>query len=341
MSSLRFACHSSSGLEDISAFIVLPSDRLIGMLPPFHSFGITVTMALPLCAGMPTVYHPNPTEGGRLARLIEAYRVSLLVGTPTFLNGILRAAGVGQLKSLRAVIAGAEKCPPAVYESVTRVLPHLVLLEGYGITECSPVVSVNDERQPRPYTIGKILPSLRYAILDVDTGRRVGPGRPGMLILHGPSIFHGYANYDGPTPFLDYEGTSWYRTGDLVTEDAGGVLTFAGRLKRFVKIGGEMISLPAIEEVLARHYAGPDDEGPVVAVESVSAESNPELILFTVKDLDRETVNREIREAGLSPLYNIRFVRKLDQIPTLGSGKTDYRALKSLLIASAGYRRVE
>ncbi len=321
----------------MQAFSCRPQDRLLGMLPPFHSFGITVTICFPLCAGLRTVYHPNPTEGGTLARLIEAYKVSLLVSTPTFLTGILRGADDRQLKTLRAVISGAEKCPAPLYETVARRLPHLALLEGYGITECSPAVSVNDEKAPRPQTIGKVLSSVQYVIVDVDSGRRVGTGRVGMLLVRGPSIFGGYLKYDGPSPFVEFEGKTWYRTGDLVSEDEEGVLTFAGRLKRFVKIGGEMISLPAIEEVLAGFYAGADDEGPVIAVESTPAEVNPELVLFTVQDLDREQVNRQIREGGLSPLHHIRAVVKLEAIPTLGTGKTDYRALRDLL--KAGIRR--
>ena len=113
--------------------------------------------------------------------------------------------------------------------------------------------------------------------------------------------------------------------------DQDGVLTFAGRLKRFVKVGGEMISLPAVEEVLARAYADPADKGPVLAVESTPAESNPELVLFTVKNLDREKANNQIRAAGLSALHNLRAVVQLEEIPTLGTGKINYRALKEMV----------
>lgn len=303
-------------------------DRLIGMLPPFHSFGIAITTILPLLGGVPVVYHPNPTEGVMLARLIEAYRVTLLAGTPTFLNGILRGVRARELDSLRAAISGAEKCPEAVYDLVRRLWPHLALIEGYGITECSPVVSVNDFAAPRPGTIGRVLPSVEYALADVEGGGRAPRGQPGLLLVRGPSIFGGYLNYEGPSPFVEFEGRLWYRTGDLVIESEDGILTFAGRLKRFVKLGGEMISLPAIEEVLNRRYARASDEGPVLAVEATPVELNPELVLFTVRPLDREEVNRTLRESGLSGLHNIRTVVPLDAIPVLGTGKTDYRALK-------------
>ncbi len=308
-------------------------DRLVGILPPFHSFGLTVTTLLPVLGGVPVVYHPTPTEGAMLVRLIDAYRVTLLVGTPTFLNGIVRAARTGDLGSLRAVIAGAEKCPDALYGLVKRLWPRISVVEGYGITECSPVVSVNDIAAPRPGTIGKALPSVETAIVDLDGGGRAAPGRPGMLLVRGPSIFGGYLNHEGASPFVEFEGRTWYRTGDLVSRADDGVMTFAGRLKRFVKLGGEMIALPAIEEVLNRHYAKPSDDEPVLAVEATPVELNPELVLFTVRDLDREEVNGRIREAGLSPLYNIRQIVKVDRIPVLGTGKTDYRALKARLKA--------
>ncbi|MDP6439853.1 MAG: MFS transporter [Candidatus Brocadiia bacterium] len=314
-------------------------DRAIGILPPFHSFGLTVTVILPLCTGMQAVYHPSPTEGGMLARLIEAYKVSLVLGTPTFLNGILRASTDEQLSTLRLAVTGAEKCPDRVYEALARRCPQTTVLEGYGVTECSPVVCANTDDDPRAGTIGRMLPSVEHVIVNVDTGQRVQPGESGMLLVRGPSVFGGYLNYDGESPFVDFEGRDWYRTGDLVSEDADGVLTFRGRLKRFTKLGGEMISLPAIEAalqvpvgpVLERHYAGDDDEGPVIAVEVTPDEDHPEIVLFTTMDIDRETVNRRIREAGLSGLHNIRRVIRLDEIPLLGTGKTDYRTLKARL----------
>jgi acyl-[acyl-carrier-protein]-phospholipid O-acyltransferase/long-chain-fatty-acid--[acyl-carrier-protein] ligase len=319
-----------TNLRDVcTVFRFGPADRLIGILPPFHSFGLTATLLLPLCAGVPVAYHSNPTEGAVLARLIEAYRVTLLVGTPTFLAGILRAVQGDELATLRAVISGAEKCPAQVYEAVGRLCPQLKVIEGYGITECSPAVALGDDEVPQAGTIGKVLPCVEYAVLDQETGRRVEPGSPGMLLVRGPSIFGGYLNYDGPSPFAGFEGRLWYRTGDLVVEGLGGVLTFVGRLKRFVKLGGEMISLPAIEEVLMRHYGRSTDSDPVLAVEASAAEPNPELILFTVRDLDREEVNNQIKVAGLSSLHNIRIVRRLDKIPTLGTGKIDYRALRT------------
>jgi long-chain-fatty-acid--[acyl-carrier-protein] ligase len=306
-------------------------DCLLGFLPPFHSFGLTVGVMFPLLAGVRAVYHPNPTEAVSLCRLLEAYGANLLVGTPTFLAGIIRASKPGQLASLRLAVTGAEKCPQRTYAAIAERCPNATVIEGYGITECSPIVAANDENDPQPCTIGKVLASLEYAIVDVDSGQRVRPGEPGILLVRGPSIFSGYLNPDVASPFVEFEGRQWYRTGDLVTEDGKKVLTFRGRLKRFVKIGGEMISLPAIESALDPHYASDADEGPVIAVEATPVETQPELVLFTTRPANRQTVNAQIRGAGLSPLHNISRVIQIEQMPVLGTGKTDYRTLKQML----------
>ncbi len=321
-----------ANLRDIAKVVrFLPSDRILGILPPFHSFGLTGTTLLPLCSGLPVVYHANPTEGGMLARLTAAYRTTVLVGTPTFLSGILRAATNEQLRTLRLVVSGAEKCPQALYDTLAVRCPQLKLLEGYGITECSPVISCNTPDDLRPGTIGRALPSVEWVVQELAGGGRAAPGVSGMLLVRGPGIFGGYLNYEGATPFMEFEGKSWYRTGDLVTASSDGVLTFAGRLKRFVKLGGEMISLPAVEELLAGGYAKETDEGPVVAVEATPQESNPELVLFTTLDLGRDEVNTRLRAAGLSAIHSIRRIIKLEKIPVLGTGKTDYRSLKEML----------
>jgi long-chain-fatty-acid--[acyl-carrier-protein] ligase len=322
-----------ANVRDALAVIRLrPDEALLGILPPFHSFGLTVDMLLPLLCGLRTVYHVNPNDGATLASLIEVYRTTLLVGTPTFLAGIVRAAQPGQLACLRLAIAGAEKCPPHVYDALARACPEMVVVEGYGITECSPVVSVNRPERPRRETIGLPLPSVEHAIVDAECGKPTPCGQRGMLLVRGPSIFHGYLKYDGPSPFVSFAGKQWYRTGDLVCEDTDGVLTFCGRLKRFVKIGGEMIPLAAVEAALEAKWMAPDrNQGPCLAVECTPDEEHPELVLFTSLDIDRDIANRCLREAGLSPLHNVRRVVRLEALPLLGTGKADYRALKAML----------
>jgi acyl-CoA synthetase (AMP-forming)/AMP-acid ligase II len=263
--------------------------------------------------------------------MVEAYGVTMLVGTPTFLSGIVRCASDAQLASLRMAITGAEKCSESLFETLKRRWPKLRVLEGYGITECSPVLSVTPFENPRQGTIGKPMPSVEHMLLDVDTQKPVEPGKPGMLLVRGPSIFGGYLNFDGASPFADFEGKSWYRTGDLIRQEADGYWVFAGRLKRFVKIGGEMVSLPAVEEALLSHFSNEDQEEIPLAVEAAPSEIQPELVLFSVRPIGRDEANAILSQKGFSPLHFIRQVWQLERIPLLGTGKTDYRALKAML----------
>jgi long-chain-fatty-acid--[acyl-carrier-protein] ligase len=321
-----------ANLKDFNSVLSFrESDRLLAMLPPFHSLGLAGNIILPFCLGLRTTYHANPTEGAALAGLIEQYRSTLLIGTPTFVSGILRAAKPGQLASLRLLFTGAEKCPDYVYRQVKDALPGAVLCEGYGITECSPVVSVNTPDAPVPETIGRVLPGMEYAIVDPDSMQRVGTEQQGLLLVRGKNVFAGYLGTSAASPFVMLDGKSWYNTGDLVREGVSSILTFCGRLKRFVKLGGEMISLPAIETVLQQHFPTHTDGSPALAIEATPDESHPEIVLFTTFAIEREEVNRCIRQAGLSALHNIRRLVRIDSIPVLGTGKINYRQLKTAL----------
>jgi long-chain-fatty-acid--[acyl-carrier-protein] ligase len=240
----------------------------------------------------------------------------------------VRVATDRQLRSLRLAVTGAEKCPESLFETLGQRWPSLIVLEGYGITECSPVVAVNPMDEPVPGTIGKLMPSVDGAVVDLDLARRAAPGETGMLLVRGPSVFGGYLHYAGESPFVIFDGQSWYRTGDLVAMAADGRVTFRGRLKRFIKLGGEMVSLPAIEAVLQRHF-GEADDGPVMAVEAIGHPDHPDVVLFTRRPADRAEVNALIKEAGLSALHYVRQVTVVDAIPVLGTGKTDYRTLKA------------
>ena len=320
-----------ANMRDVLSVVkIYENDSLIGLVPPFHSFGLTVTMLLPLCGGAKIAYHPNPTEADILVKLIDAYKVTLLLGTPTFLGGIARVGTTEQLASLRLAVTGAEKCSEKVYESLKEKCENAIILEGYGVSECSPIISINDENNLQPFTIGKVLPSLDYMLVEPETFETVKQPGSGMLLVSGPNVFGGYLNYEGKSPFVELNDKLWYNTGDLVSVNESGVLTFQGRLKRFVKLGGEMISLPAIEAVLESRFACEGDDRPVLAVETADVE-NPELVLFTSREIDRESANRKIREAGFSGLHSIRRVIKLEEIPVLGTGKTNYRALKELI----------
>ena len=315
--------------DTLSMVNITGRDRLLAMLPPFHSFGLTIDLTVPLTTGMRTVFHANPTEGALLASLMEAYKGTVIVATPTFLQGILRAGSNEQLANVRLAVVGAEACPTRVYELLSERSPKAVLIEGYGITECSPIVALNVPENPKPGTIGKMIPSLQHLLVDVESGKPSPEGSAGMLLLRGPTIFDRYLG-DAPDPFVEAEGQRWYRTGDLVRSGADGVFTFTGRLKRFIKLGGEMISLPAIESALLDKYGSAKDDGPTLAVVATPGD-HPELVLFATGDLDREKANSVLRDAGLSSLYNLRRVERIDAIPVLGTGKTDYRSLEQRL----------
>jgi acyl-CoA synthetase (AMP-forming)/AMP-acid ligase II len=247
-----------------------------------------------------------------------------------------RARGTQDLASLRFAFAGAEKCPDHVYGAFSLQCPDAALCEGYGITECSPIVSVNRPENITPGSIGHALASVDAAVVREEDGRilgRANTDETGMLLVRGPSIFGGYLG-EAPSPFVEFENTTWYRTGDLISRDATGRFFFRGRLKRFVKIGGEMISLPQIEEALLSACAHREDapaEGPALAVEATPEESGPEIVLFTPMRLSVREANDAIRAAGLSTIYSVRRVMRVAAIPLLGSGKTDYRKLKELL----------
>ncbi len=317
-----------SNIQDVAGVLFLSSgDSLAGILPVFHSLGLAGTVIMPLCMGLKTVYWPNPTEGIQIARMIRNYKCSILLTTPSFLDSIMCYARPEWLGSLRLVFSGAEACPKAVYRAFGRVCPQAVLCEGYGVTECSPVVSMNRPMDPEPGSIGRVLPSMEYMIVDPDTGVRVQAGKTGKLLVQGPNVFSGYLG-DVGSPFVTAEGKVWYDTGDLVFEN-NGILFFKGRLKRFVKIGGEMISLPAIEQALAEYFSAGDK--PAFAVMATQNGKRPELVLVTSVDIKREDANRAIKLSGLSPLHNIIRVKRVEHINLLGTGKTDYVSLGSII----------
>ncbi len=314
----------------LEALVVTARDAVLGFLPMFHSFGFTMTGLLPLLAGVRVVHHPDPTDAGGLARKVGAYRPSILVGTPAFIDHLFERARPAELDSLRMIIVGAEKCPPALFEKAQRVVPQAQLLEGYGVTECSPVVATNLPEANRPGSVGRPLLGVEVRVVDLETRDTLPPGKMGMLLVSGPSVFPGYLEEE-VSPFVEREGKRWYITGDLVEIDRDGFIYFCGRLKRFLKAGGEMISLPALEEPFSRLYP-PTEAGPRVAVEGVETEGGRKIVLFTTEPITLRDANALLQKEGLHGVMRLDEVRRLDKIPVLGTGKADYRTLRTMVV---------
>jgi len=308
-------------------------DVLLGFLPPFHSFGLAGNLVCPVLTGIRVVHHADPTDARGLVRIISQYGASLLFTTPTFLSYMLARADEEGFRSLRVVVTGAEKCPEAVRDACVRLAPNAAVLEGYGITECSPVVSVNRPDRDRPGTVGQPLEGVETCVIDPDTRQPLPAGQTGLLLVSGPTIFDGYLNYDGPDPFVSLRDRRWYHTGDLVSLDDEGFIHFRGRLKRFLKAGGEMISLPALEEPLARRYP-PTDEGPQVAVEGIETPDGRRIVLFSTQPIALKEANAVLAESGFRGVMRLDETRQIDKVPVLGTGKTDYKVLRKMITAA-------
>jgi long-chain-fatty-acid--[acyl-carrier-protein] ligase len=313
----------------IDAFPLKREDVLLGFLPPFHSFGLTVCTILPLLCGLRVAYHPNPNESRKIAKGIPAWKATITAGTPTFLRSILRAAAPEQFTTLRALVSGAERAPQELFDQV-KALPHPVeVLEGYGITECSPVVTMNRPGKPS-CGVGPPLAGVMLKLVHPDTREDVPAGEQGLILVKGPTIFPGYLekNID---PFIKVQQEKWYNTGDLGKLE-GGSLVITGRLKRFVKIAGEMVSLGAVEDALQKHVPSLDGTPSVALLaEGTEGDARPMLVLFSSAQLQTERANEILKHEGFPHLVHISEVRKVKEIPVLGSGKTDYQGLKAML----------
>lgn len=313
------------------------SDKMIAFVPPFHSLGATGTQVLTLAVGLPTVYYPDAKDGKGIASMIEHYGVTLVPGTPTFLNFVLNAAKPEQLQSVRMAVVGAEKCKDAVYNAFKLMCPNAKILEGYGITETSPLISINSWENPKAGTVGPVIEGLDFAIVDLDTlSKRVARGSEGVLLVKGETVFSGYLDPASGDPFIEFEGERWFNTKDIVDEDPviDRHLTIRGRISRFAKIGGEMIPLDKVEGILDERFRTPEDQGPFLVVEQFEPQgaAQPELVLAARRPISMQEANEAIRAAGLSALHNVRRVIQVNEIPVLGTGKTDYKTIKANVI---------
>jgi long-chain-fatty-acid--[acyl-carrier-protein] ligase len=309
---------------------IFSSDCLFGLLPPFHVFGLVFAILTPVLSGARVAFYPNPTDGRALAERIDRWCVTILPSAPTFLKGLFALANSEQMRSLRWIFSGAEKAPPELKQRIEELGVTAEFMEGYGITECSGIVSLNRPDRPKK-GVGQIGPGTEVCTVHPETKEVLTPGTEGELCVRGPGVFQGYLG-DRPAPFLEARGKIWYRTGDLGFVDNEGYVTLSGRLKRFVKIGGEMVSLGAIEEALGgalieRGMASLD--APAVAV--CPAHDDSHLVVFATAALDKESANEILRQRGFSNLIKISSVKKVEEIPMMSTGKTNYRKLQGLV----------
>ncbi len=308
------------------------SDRLLSALPPFHSFGFTLLGLVPLLGGIRVHYCPNPADSGMQARALRKWGISILASAPSFLVNILRQGKKEPFDLLRLVVSGAEAPPAEMLDLATMAAPNATVLEGYGITECSPIIAVNSNCE-RTHGVGKAIPGVRLRIVHLEDYAKPLPiNQSGMILVSGPNVFRGYLQTDVRSPFYDEDGVHWYVTGDIGFLNEQGLLTITGRQKRFVKIGGEMISLGAIEYALSSDQIVPEGEGPQLALCSKGeSEGRPQLVLFTTKIVSPTEINTRLRQKGFSNLVRIDRVVTLETIPLSGTGKIAYRQLETTL----------
>lgn len=310
-------------------------DVLLGALPPFHSFGFSVTGLMPLIAGFKVFYSPNPTDSQTLAVEIAQWNVTMACLAPSFYKNLFLVAEREQLKSVRYFVTGAEKAPQDLFDTVADLGPRHIVIEGYGITECSPVVTIARPAK-EPIGVGQPLPGVELCVIHPETEERLPQGQSGEVCIRGPNVFAGYYGPDAPNPFIEIEGERWYRSGDMGRLDKENNLLFEGRLKRFVKVGGEMISLTALEEEILKTakmrklYDERRDRHPLGISVVESEDGRPDLILITTLEIKKEDVNQILRESGFGRIAKISDVHRVSEIPLTGTGKVHFKALNDL-----------
>jgi acyl-[acyl-carrier-protein]-phospholipid O-acyltransferase/long-chain-fatty-acid--[acyl-carrier-protein] ligase len=324
-------------------FMLGKGDVLLGVLPFFHSFGFTVTLWLPAVLGVGVAYHPSPLDLTAVSELVRDYQVTFLLATPTFLQAYTRRCLPEDFGSLQFVVVGAEKLPEPLalaFEDRFGIRP----LEGYGCTECSPVVAVNtrDFRAPgfrqvgsKRGRIGHPLPGVSVRIIDPDTHERREVGTPGLLLVRGPNVMLGYLGKPEKTAEVLQDG--WYTTGDIATEDEDGFLTITDRLSRFSKIGGEMVPHIKIEEKL-QELAESAEKIFVVTGVPDGKKGERLVVLHTLAPDALRPVLEKLSSSGLPNLWIPRANQffQIEELPHLGSGKLDLRRVHEVAAQRSG-----
>lgn len=329
-----------SNVEQIGQVLAFRADdRLLGILPFFHSFGFTGTFAAPAMLGLGVAYHFNPTDSKVVGALVKDNELSFLLATPTFLQIYMRGCQPEQFGSVRFIMVGAEKLPERLalaFADQFGIQP----MEAYGCTECSPAVSVNrlDYRASgfrqvggKRGTIGHPLPGMAVRIVDPETGVRRKIGESGLMLLKGPNVMGGYLN--NPSKTAEVLADGWYTTGDIAATDEEGFITITDRLSRFSKIGGEMVPHIKIEEKL---HEIADVTTQTFAVTSLPDAKKGEkiMVLHVASEAHLDAVLDKLATSDLPNLWKPKrdqFVR-VEAIPVLGTGKTDLRKVKQMAV---------
>lgn len=325
----------------VSSLSILPrSATLLGCLPLFHSFGFTVTLWYPMLRGCRMVTIPSPLDTRKMVDAISEDHVSVLVGAPTFIRPLLKKAEPAELKSLELVVTGAEKLPDDLYHHFLERF-HVEILQGYGLTETTPVSNVNQPHPPivtdtgEPQigkkfgAVGRLMPGMSARIVNPDTGEIRPLTETGIVWLRGANVFPGYLDDPERTQAAMRDG--WFVTGDVGRFDDEGFLYIEGRLSRFSKIGGEMVPHVTIEQQLIEVFDWDQAEKPTLAVTSIPDPSKGEaLVLLTTEDVTTDEVRTRLLAAGLPNLWVPKLVRKVEKIPMLGTGKMDLKGCREL-----------
>ncbi len=321
------------------------NDIIMSTLPTFHAFGLLATTFMPLSEGIPIVCHPDPTDVLSIAKGIARNQATLLFGTSTFLRlyTLNRKVHPLMLKSLRMVIAGAERLNPDTREAFTLKF-NKPILEGYGATETSPVASVNipDELDTNYWktqqgnkfgTVGMPLPGTSFRIVDPDTLEELPTGEDGLILIGGPQVMKGYLHDPEKTAevIVEMDRQRWYRSGDKGHLDSDGFLTIVDRYSRFAKLGGEMVSLSAVEESIRKALGG-DPDLDLVAVNLPDDKKGEKVILLIANDMTAKEIKQKLLESEMNPLMIPAKITNVNAVPKLGSGKTDFAASRKIAI---------
>ncbi|MCU0455842.1 MAG: AMP-binding protein [Bacteroidales bacterium] len=320
----------ASNIESFGNYVnITENDILLANLVFFHVFGLTVNLWVAFYYGMTMITYANPLDFQTISNIARDEKPTIMVGTPSFFRGYLTKSEPGDFKSLRIMVAGADKCPDALREGYMK--KHgVTLLEGYGATETSPVISVNSHENNRPGSTGKVIPGVGVKVANLETGIECAVRETGKILVSGDAVMKGY--YDDPELTAEVLTNGWYDTGDMGYFDEEGYLWHAGRFKRFAKVGGEMVSLVRVENVLEKILP----EGVSCCVVEVPDESRGSYIVAAVSG---EVNKTHILRTLMEELPQIALPREfifIKDLPMMGSGKIDFRTVTAMVREKLG-----